>query len=103
MATSTRDSVVRSIPHITALHRKTTRPLIYTIAWLALAHFAQCNVPRLPKVRHYRAKLNNNNGMTWTTVHLLGAEEVLGIFGGVAAGLGLLVRVICLPNQIARC
>jgi hypothetical protein len=38
-----------------------------------------------------RAKLNNN-GHAWTAVHLLSAEEVLGIFGGVAAGLGFLVR-----------
>jgi hypothetical protein len=38
----------------------------------------------------YRAKLNNDHG--WTAVHLLSAEEVLGIFGGVAAGLGFLVR-----------
>jgi hypothetical protein len=37
-----------------------------------------------------RAKLNNN-GHAWTAVHLLSAEEVLGIFGGVAAGLGFLV------------
>ncbi|KAI0287204.1 kinase-like domain-containing protein [Russula brevipes] len=36
-----------------------------------------------------RAKLNNN-GDTWTAVHLLSPEEVLGIFGGVAAGLGFL-------------
>jgi hypothetical protein len=36
-----------------------------------------------------RAKLNNNHA--WTAVHLLSAEEVLGIFGGVAAGLGFLV------------
>ena len=36
-----------------------------------------------------RAKLNNCH--TWTAVHLLSAEEVLGIFGGVAAGLGFLV------------
>jgi hypothetical protein len=39
-----------------------------------------------------RAKLNNNDHM-WTAVHLLSAEEVLGIFGGVAAGLGFLVRI----------
>jgi hypothetical protein len=39
-----------------------------------------------------RAKLNNNGHM-WTAVHLLSAEEVLGIFGGVAAGLGFLVRI----------
>jgi serine/threonine protein kinase len=39
-----------------------------------------------------RAKLNNNDH-TWTAVHLLSAEEVLGIFGGVAAGLGFLVRI----------
>jgi hypothetical protein len=38
-----------------------------------------------------RAKLSNN-GHVWTAVHLLSAEEVLGIFGGVAAGLGFLVR-----------
>jgi hypothetical protein len=38
-----------------------------------------------------RAKLNNN-GHAWTAVHLLSCEEVLGIFGGVAAGLGFLVR-----------
>jgi hypothetical protein len=38
-----------------------------------------------------RAKLSNN-GHAWTAVHLLSAEEVLGIFGGVAAGLGFLVR-----------
>ena len=50
-----------------------------------------------------RAKLNNNDGNTWTAVHLLSAEEVLGIFGGVAAGLGFLVRMICLSNQIVRC
>jgi len=54
-----------------------------------------------------RAKLNNNDGNndgnTWTAVHLLSAEEVLGIFGGVAAGLGFLVRTICLPNQIVPC
>lgn len=37
-----------------------------------------------------RAKLNNN-GHAWTAVHLLSCEEVLGIFGGVAAGLGFLV------------
>jgi hypothetical protein len=37
-----------------------------------------------------RAKLNNN-GHAWTAVHLLSTEEVLGIFGGVAAGLGFLV------------
>ena len=37
-----------------------------------------------------RAKLNHN-GHSWTAVHLLSAEEVLGIFGGVAAGLGFLV------------
>ncbi|KAI0284664.1 kinase-like domain-containing protein [Russula aff. rugulosa BPL654] len=36
-----------------------------------------------------RAKLNNN-GHAWTAVHLLSCEEVLGIFGGVAAGLGFL-------------
>jgi len=36
-----------------------------------------------------RAKLNNN-GHTWTAVHLLSAEEVLSIFGGIAAGLGFL-------------
>ncbi|KAI9510196.1 kinase-like protein [Russula earlei] len=36
-----------------------------------------------------RAKLNNN-GNTWTAVHMLSAEELLGIFGGVAAGLGFL-------------
>ncbi|KAI9444187.1 other/IKS protein kinase [Lactarius indigo] len=36
-----------------------------------------------------RAKLNDN-GHSWTAVHLLSAEEVLGIFGGVAAGLGFL-------------
>jgi serine/threonine protein kinase len=40
-----------------------------------------------------RAKLNNN-GDTWTAVHLLSPEEVLGIFGGVAAGLGFLVRLL---------
>ncbi len=39
-----------------------------------------------------RAKLSNN-GHSWTAVHLLSAEEVLGIFGGVAAGLGFLVRL----------
>jgi hypothetical protein len=39
-----------------------------------------------------RAKLNNN-GHAWTAVHLLSAEEVLGIFGGVAAGLGFLVSL----------
>lgn len=50
-----------------------------------------------------RAKLINNDGNSWTAVHLLSAEEVLGIFGGVAAGLGFLVRIICLPNQIVRC
>ncbi len=38
-----------------------------------------------------RAKLSNN-GHGRTAVHLLSAEEVLGIFGGVAAGLGFLVR-----------
>ena len=27
-----------------------------------------------------RARLNNNNDNTWTAVHLLSAEEVLGIF-----------------------
>ncbi|KAH9174782.1 kinase-like protein [Lactarius sanguifluus] len=36
-----------------------------------------------------RAKLGNN-GHSWTAVHLLSTEEVLGIFGGVAAGLGFL-------------
>ncbi|KAH8984945.1 kinase-like protein [Lactarius akahatsu] len=36
-----------------------------------------------------RAKLSNN-GHSWTAVHLLSTEEVLGIFGGVAAGLGFL-------------
>ncbi|KAH9059610.1 kinase-like protein [Lactarius vividus] len=36
-----------------------------------------------------RAKLSNN-GHAWTAVHLLSADEVLGIFGGVAAGLGFL-------------
>ncbi|KAI0264595.1 kinase-like domain-containing protein, partial [Gloeopeniophorella convolvens] len=36
-----------------------------------------------------RTKLGNN-GQAWTAVHLLSAEEVLGIFGGVAAGLGFL-------------
>jgi serine/threonine protein kinase len=36
-----------------------------------------------------RAKLSNT-GHSWTAVHLLSAEEVLGIFGGVAAGLGFL-------------
>jgi len=40
-----------------------------------------------------RAKLNNN-GHTWTAVHLLSAEEVLSVFGGVAAGLGFLVRIL---------
>lgn len=40
-----------------------------------------------------RAKLNNN-GHAWTAVHLLSAEEVLGIFGGVAAGLGFLVGLL---------
>ena len=49
------------------------------------------------------AKLNNNDGNAWTPVHLLSAEKVLGIFGGVAAGLGFLVRIICLPNEIVRC
>jgi hypothetical protein len=39
-----------------------------------------------------RAKLSNT-GHSWTAVHLLSAEEVLGIFGGVAAGLGFLVRL----------
>lgn len=38
-----------------------------------------------------RAKLSNT-GHSWTAVHLLSAEEVLGIFGGIAAGLGFLVR-----------
>ena len=38
-----------------------------------------------------RAKLN---GHAWTAVHLLSAEEVLGIFGGVAAGLGFLVGLL---------
>jgi hypothetical protein len=40
-----------------------------------------------------RAKLGNN-GHSWMAVHLLSAEELLGIFGGVAAGLGFLVRLI---------
>ena len=39
-----------------------------------------------------RAKLNDNGHMR-TAVHLLSAEEVLGIFSGVAAGLGFLVRI----------
>ena len=39
-----------------------------------------------------RAKLSNT-GHSWTAVHLLSAEEVLGIFGGIAAGLGFLVRL----------
>lgn len=43
-----------------------------------------------PEASALRAKLNNN-GNAWTAVHLLSAEEVLGIFGGVAAGLGFLV------------
>jgi len=47
-----------------------------------------------------RAKLNNIDGNTWTAVHLLSAEEVLGIFGGVAAGLGFLVRIIYLPIRL---
>jgi len=33
---------------------------------------------------------------------LLSAEEVPGIFGSVGAGLGLLVRTVCLTNQIVR-
>jgi len=52
--------------------------------------------------RALHAKLNNDDGNTWTTMHPRNAEEVLGIFDGVAAGLGLLVRRICLPNQM-RC
>ncbi len=44
-----------------------------------------------------RAKLNNN-GHAWTAVHLLSAEEVLRIFGGVAAGLGFLVGLS--PSQL---
>ena len=39
-----------------------------------------------------RAKLSNT-GHSWTAVHLLSAEEVIGIFGGIAAGLGFLVRL----------
>ena len=45
-----------------------------------------------PEKQALRAKLNNNDH-TWTAVHLLSAEEVLGIFGGVAAGLGFLVCI----------
>jgi|SRR5712671_6235088 len=39
-----------------------------------------------------RAKLNNKDH-TWTAVHMLSAEELLCIFGGVAAGLGFLVHL----------
>jgi len=43
-----------------------------------------------------RVKLNDNDH-AWTAVHLLSPEEVLGIFGGVAAGLGFLVGLS--PSQ----
>jgi hypothetical protein len=54
-----------------------------------------------------RAKLNNNDH-AWTAVHLLSSEEVLGIFGGVAAGLGFLVglshsRSDCIMLTILGC
>jgi len=34
---------------------------------------------------------------------LLSTEEVPGIFGSVRAGLRLLVRTVCLTNQIVQC
>lgn len=52
-------------------------------AFRAMQHAAPSEKPAL------RAKFSNN-GHSWTAVHLLSAEEVIGIFGGVAAGLGFL-------------
>ena len=45
-----------------------------------------------------RAKLTDN-GHSWTAVHLLSAEEVLGIFGAITAGLGFLVRFSFLKKK----
>jgi hypothetical protein len=53
MITSTHDSVVRRIPHIKGLRRKTIRPRIYIPAQLAFVHSALCNVPHLLKSRPF--------------------------------------------------
>ena len=83
-------------PPIPALSRTTIRPLIY-VAFGSHTRCATCHAFRKTGLL---ARLSNNDGDTWTGMHLLSAEEVLDIFGGVTAGLDLLVRIICLPNQI---
>ena len=103
MAPSAHDSVVQHIPHIPALNGKTIHPPTCTLAWLAFRAFRAMQRAAPSEKQALRAKLNNNDGNTWTAVHLLSAEEVLGIFGGVAAGLGFSVRIICISNQTVRC
>ncbi|KAI0305273.1 kinase-like domain-containing protein [Multifurca ochricompacta] len=80
------------LPHPTSPHASThddeSSPDLHSRSARIRAFRAMQRAPSSEKPA-LRAKLGNNDH-TWKAVHLLSAEEALGIFGGVAAGLGFL-------------